>query len=131
MTTAEVTRRPTEQSGPADSAERETYAPVVDIVETTDEIRVVADLPGVSGNDVDIHFDQGALTITGRVKPRQDEANTRWLLREYGVGDFTRSLRFRLDVNVEAIRAEMKDGVLTVHLPKAEALKPRRIPVQG
>lgn len=117
-----------------ESAERtrggQVYRPYVDIVETSDELTLRADLPGVKSNAIDIDFEDGVLTIQGKVEPRYGE-NVNFLLREYGLGDFHRTFRVSEEVNAAGIHAECADGVLTVHLPKAEAAKPRKIEVKA
>jgi len=106
------------------------YRPNVDIIETKDELTVLADLPGVRAGDVDINFERGTLTLHGRVCPRQDE-NTNYLLREYGVGDFYRTFEVSESIDAGRIHAELADGVLKLHLPKVEAAKPRKIEVRS
>jgi len=105
------------------------YRPNVDILEKADELVLVADLPGVKADEVDIRFEQGELTIHGRAKPRYQEG-TKFLLNEYGIGDFYRTFRVSEQVDASRIHAEYHDGVLTLHLPKVEAVKPRKIAVQ-
>jgi HSP20 family protein len=107
---------------------RRTYSPNVDILETRDELTVLADMPGVGGEDIDIHFENGELSIYGRVKQRQGP-NERLLLKDYEVGDFHRAFRISEEINADKINAEYKNGVLTLHLPKAESAKPRKIAV--
>src|SRR5262249_47109037 len=104
------------------------FKPSVDILEKGDELLLVADLPGASGDSIDVDFEEGVLTIQGRVPPRGDE-KTDFLWREYGVGDFHRSFRVSEQVDSSRIHAQYANGVLTVHLPKAEAAKPRKIQV--
>jgi HSP20 family molecular chaperone IbpA len=106
------------------------FRPSVDIVEKTDELLLVADLPGAKPDAIDIDFEDGVLSISGKVEPRYDEKMS-FLLYEYGVGNFHRSFRASEQVDSGRIRAEFNAGVLTVHLPKAEAAKPRKIHVQG
>ena len=104
------------------------FRPLVDIVEQGDELLLIADLPGAMSDSIDIDFEDGVLTIEGTVAPRYDE-NMNFMLYEYGVGDFHRSFRVSEQVDPNRIHAEYKDGVLTVHLPKAEAAKPKKIKV--
>ena len=101
------------------------YLPPVDIYETKEELVLLADLPGVRGEDVEIQFEQGELTITGKVEDRQPSGTT-YLLHDYGTGDFVRSFQISEVIDSSRIHAEHKDGVLTLHLPKVEAAKPRR-----
>jgi HSP20 family protein len=105
------------------------YTPRVDILETEDELVLYADMPGVKPEDVDMDFENGELSIFGRCAPRQEQAN--FLLQEYGVGDYYRAFTISEQIDSEKISAELKHGVLTVHLPKSEAVKPRRIAVKS
>ena len=74
--------------------------------------------------------EDGVLAIQGKVEPRlNDDANL--LVREYGIGDFRRTFRVSEQINVAGIHAECNDGVLTVHLPKVEAAKPRKIEIKA
>ncbi|KPK82475.1 MAG: hypothetical protein AMS25_02080 [Gemmatimonas sp. SM23_52] len=103
--------------------------PVVDILETADELRVVADMPGAKAEDIDVESENGVLTIHAEVAPRQPEG-TDYLLREYGVGDFHRAFRVSEKVDAARISAEYSEGVLVLHLPKAEGAKARKIEVR-
>lgn len=105
------------------------YRPNVDILELPHELLVQADVPGLRGDEMDINFEDGMLTIHGRVTPRQSD-ETDYLLREYGVGDFYRTFRVSEEIDPSKITAECRDGVLTLHLQKSEAAKPRKIQVQ-
>jgi HSP20 family protein len=103
--------------------------PRVDIVETEQELILLADLPGVRPTDVDVRFENGELTIHGRRTPIN--AGKRRALWEYEPAHYHRAFRLTEDVAADRIEAELKNGVLTVRLPKAEAAKPRRIAVKG
>jgi HSP20 family protein len=104
-----------------------TYVPRVDIMENDDEIVLFADMPGVDKDNLDIQFEDRQLTIHGKVEPRQPEMN--FVGGEYGIGDFYRTFSIGESINVEEITAEIKHGVLSLHLPKAESAKPRKIEV--
>lgn len=106
------------------------YRPAVDIVETGDELRVLADVPGASPESIDIDFERGVLTIHARIENRQPEG-TSFLLREYGIGDYYRAFEVTENVSGERISAEYRDGVLVLRLPKAEKAKPRKIEVRS
>lgn len=106
------------------------YRPHVDIVEGPEELTLFADMPGLSGDEIDIHFERGTLQIYGRVPPRQPEG-TQFHRREYGVGDFYRTFQVSEEIDSERISAEYAEGVLTLHLPKSSAAKPRKIAVQA
>jgi len=125
-----ITPAPAEEVTPAEHTRSgRYYRPNVDILEQADELIVLADMPGASGDAIDIHFEDGNLTIHAKVVPRQDE-KTEYLIREYGVGDFYRTFRISEAIDASKIAAEFADGVLTLHLPKAEEAKPRKIAVK-
>lgn len=105
------------------------YTPRVDIYETADELLVCCDLPGVKPADVELRFENGELSLYGKVFPRPRPGT--YLLEEYGIGDFYRSFSINTEVNADKIGAEYKHGVLTIHLPKAEKIKPKRITVKA
>jgi HSP20 family protein len=107
-----------------------TFCPAVDIVEHADELTVWADLPGADASSIDVLFENGTLTIHGHVPPRRSREAPMYL-REYGVGDFHRSFAVGETIDSARLTAEFADGVLTLHLPKVEAAKPRKIVVQG
>jgi HSP20 family protein len=106
------------------------YRPNVDIVEQEDELLVLADVPGAKRDSIDVRFEDGMLEIHAAVAPRH--GNGRTLVEgEYGVGDYYRSFRVSEAIDAAKISAECADGVLTLHLPKAESIKPRKIAVAG
>jgi HSP20 family protein len=107
----------------------EFYRPDVDILELADELIVRADVPGARNGDIDISFEDGALTIYAKVAERPPSGPL--LLREYGVGDYRRTFRVSEQIDASRISAQYGDGVLTLHLPKAEKARPRKIQVQG
>jgi HSP20 family protein len=106
-----------------------TFTPRVDIIETPEELLLYADMPGVKSEDVDVRFENAELIIHGKCNPRYQPGN--FLRNEFEVGDFYRVFTLNESVNAEKITAEIKQGVLTVHLPKSEAVKPRKITVKG
>jgi HSP20 family protein len=103
------------------------FEPRVDIVETEQEFTLYADLPGVHPENLDVQFEDGELKIHGSCPPRNDGEN-RWL-NEYKVGDYSRSFKLGETIDSQRINAELKNGVLTMHLPKAEKSKPRRVEI--
>ncbi|MFP4191266.1 MAG: Hsp20/alpha crystallin family protein [Candidatus Hydrogenedentota bacterium] len=116
-----------EQNVPETRAEEQTLRPPVDIFEMSDGLVVVADLPGVPKEQIDINVHEGVLTIHGKTK--QESVGTP-LHNEFELRNFYRQFRLTDEVDPESIRAEMKYGVLTVTLPKAEKAKPHRIEVK-
>jgi HSP20 family protein len=106
-----------------------TYTPRVDILERDDELVLFADVPGVKQQDVDLRFENGELVLHGRCAPRQPSGSV--VAEEYGIGDFYRAFTISEQIDPEKIRASLQAGVLTVHLPKHERVKPRKITVKG
>ena len=105
------------------------FTPRVDILELENELVLYADLPGVKPEDVNIRFENGELVIHGQCPQRQEGVN--YLACEYGIGDFYRVFTIGSEIDSGKISAELKNGVLTVHLPKTEAVKPKKIAVKG
>ena len=105
------------------------FTPRFDIFEKDDELILWGDMPGVTTDDLDINFEKNELTVCGRVAPRQEKAQC--ILSEYGIGDFYRTFAIGESINTEKITAELKNGALTLHLPKTEAVKPRKIAVKA
>ena len=106
------------------------YRPNVDIREHNDELLVVADVPGARSDSIDVKFENGMLEIYASVTPRQGDGQN-YLLWEYGVGDYYRTFQVSEAIDAGKISADYADGVLTLHLPKAEAAKPRKIAVSA
>lgn len=103
------------------------YSPTVDIFETDDAITLLADLPGVDKGNLDINVEDKQLTITGMVDEPESRLNS--IYSEYGIGGYTRSFKLGDAIDQTKINAALKDGVLTLVLPKAERLKPRKIEI--
>lgn len=106
------------------------FRPNVDIFELPDELRLVADMPGAKSDTIDLHFEEGVLSVEATV-PARYEGQTHFALSEYGVGNYYRTFRVGEKIDASRIQAEYSSGVLTIHLPKAEAARSRKIAVQG
>ncbi len=106
-----------------------TYVPRFDIVGNDEELLLYGDLPGVTKENLEIRFENGELMIEGNVPPRHAERE--FVYGEYGIGDFRRNFSVSETIDAEKISAELQNGVLTLHLPKAEAAKPRKIAVKA
>ncbi len=106
-----------------------TYIPDVDIYETPDAIVLLADMPGVSPENVEIDLKDDTLTIRGTVGDYGKGENE--ILIEYGVGDYFREFTLGKSIDQSRIEASMKDGVLKLVLPKIEKVKPRKIEVKA
>lgn len=105
-----------------------TVAPVVDILENEDEILLFADMPGVSKDDVTINIENGRLALSG-VRKMTAAGAANW--EEFGEVEFRRIFSVPQTINVGKVNAELKEGVLRLHLPKSEAAKPRQIEIKA
>lgn len=104
------------------------FAPHVDIYETDQEVIVIADMPGVVTDDLDLSLEDNILTIQGRRLPPAPSG--RLILEEYETGHYLRRFTVAETIDQERIAASLTDGVLTVRLPKIQPLQPRKIEVQ-
>ena len=105
------------------------FVPPVDIYEDEDALVMVADMPGVEKDGIDIHLEDNELSIQGQVK--KDESVLSPIYIEYKTGDYFRRFTLPSVIDREKIDATIASGVLKVILPKAEAAKPRKIIVRG
>lgn len=112
-----------------DNSALTTWAPAVDIHETENELVLKADIPGISEKELDIRVENNMLTIRGERKFEQEVKEDNYLRVERTYGSFSRSFSLPNTVNTEAIKAEYKNGVLTVELPKRAESKPKQVKV--
>jgi HSP20 family protein len=110
-------------------AELASWAPAVDIFETENELVVKADLPDMQEKDIDVRVENNTLTVRGERKFSNEVNEDNYLRVERAYGTFTRSFSLPNTVNTESIKAEYKNGVLTVHMPKREETKPKQIKI--
>ena len=104
--------------------------PALDIVEQENEIVVNAELPGTKKEDVKITFENNILTLSSEKKPAEVSEKATVLLKEIRNSGFDRSVKFGYQIDATKISAEMRDGVLTITLPKTEEAKPKQIEVK-
>jgi HSP20 family protein len=112
-------------------AEQSTYPMALDVIENVNEFVVKASLPGVQPDDLDITFTNDTLTIQGEVKQDEVKEDTNYHLHERFHGKLYRQVRMPVEVDANLIQASFDAGVLTLHLPKAEEIKPKRITIQA
>ncbi len=105
------------------------WTPATDIYETENSYVVKADLPGVKKEDIQIDLHDGTFTLKAEKKFEEKESKDNYLRVERAYGSFVRSFRLPKNVDAEKIKAEYKDGVLEVTLPKKEEAKPKKIQV--
>jgi HSP20 family molecular chaperone IbpA len=115
---------------PETSRYRRTFIPRVDIYETEDSIVLLADMPGVSEDSIDITLERDQLNIKGYVN-MTDLADYEQRYSEYAIGDYRRSFTLSDEVNKDEIEATLKNGVLKISLTKAETAKLRKISVRN
>ena len=125
----------TASSGKARTSEKEEstapvrmFLPTTDIYETEQALTVVMEMPGVDKANIEINVEDGVLTVEGRIESGKYK-DLAPVYTEYNIGNFRRSFSLSNSVDQDKIRADMKDGVLTLTLPKAEQAKPRKIAV--
>jgi HSP20 family protein len=106
------------------------WRPSADIVENDKEYLIKADLPEVKKEDIDISVENNVLTLSGERRVEKSTDNEKEHRRETYVGRFARSFALPEDVDQTQIKAEQKDGVLKVHMPKSESRRPRSVQVE-
>jgi HSP20 family molecular chaperone IbpA len=118
----------TEQAPARAEAQPLAVRPRVDVFENEHELLVVADMPGAAKESIDVRFEGGELRLEARRTPG---AEGQALAEEYRVADYRRAFAMPEGIDAEKIEAELSNGVLTVHLPKSSAKRPRRIDVRA
>jgi HSP20 family protein len=117
------------RAGQGEHSALTSWAPAVDIYETENELVLKADLPGFNENDIDVRVENNTLTVHGERKFDQTVKEESYLRVERSYGSFSRSFGLPNTVNTEAIKAEYKNGVLSVELPKRAESKPKQVKV--
>ena len=110
-------------------SDADTWTPSADITETDKEYLIKANLPEVRREDVKVTLDNGAITISGERKREKEEKGESEIRMESFYGTFSRSFSLPENVDTRNVRAESKDGVLKIHIPKSEAAKPKAISI--
>ena len=124
----EDSSRPAGRGG-AELASARTWAPAVDIFEDRDEIIVRADLPGLKLENIDIELTGETLTLRGERKFEDTSRKDNYVRIERAYGQFQRSFTIAVPVRQDAVKASYKDGLLEVHLPKSEEVRPKKVQV--
>lgn len=110
--------------------QRRCFSPRTDIYETDKEIILTADIPGADEKSVEINLEKNILTINA-FTDTEGISDHRLAYQEYGIGDYRRSFTLNGEIDREKIEAVVKNGVLTLHLPKSEAARARKITVKA
>jgi len=106
------------------------WSVALDVVESEDEYLVTASLPGINPEDLEITFEDNRLTIKGESKEEEEVDEARFHLRERRFGSFTRSIKLPTGIESDKIEANYDKGVLKLHLPKVEEVKPKKISIK-
>ncbi len=130
MSTVELERRAEATPEPhAQAGTRNTWLPYTDIVGADNEALIVVDMPGVDEKSANVVLERNVLTISGVSSfPAPDGCEL--VREEFPMGEFKREFEISAEFDTAQIKGQMKDGVLTVVLPKGEAAKPRKINIQ-
>jgi HSP20 family protein len=118
-------------SGESGLTRPSTWRLALDVAENEDEFIVKASLPGIKADDIEITYTENTLTIKGEVEHAKEINESQYHMRERRYGTFARSITLPSKVKTEAIEANYEDGVLTVHMPKTEEVKPKRIAIKA
>jgi HSP20 family protein len=105
------------------------FVPVADIYDAEHDLTIILEMPGVEKSNVDILVEDGVLSVEGRLDLTKYQG-LQPLYTEYNIGHYARSFRLSSKIDQNKIAAEMKDGVLSLKLPKVEEAKPRSIQIQ-
>jgi HSP20 family protein len=113
-----------------ESQDLSAWAPAVDVYEDAEQMRLTAELPGLDPKEVDIRIENGLLTLRGERKLEKEEKQENYHRIETRYGSFVRSFALPNYVDTDKVRAEFKNGLLNVFLPKREESKPKQIKVK-
>lgn len=127
MTTSptQTTARPA-QARPEIARAQRTVAPRVDIYETDQHYVMLADMPGVTPDGLEVVAERDSLIIRGRVERPQKEPD----YREFELADYYRAFTLTEDLETDGVKATLRDGVLSVEIPKSPRIQPKKIPVR-
>lgn len=116
---------------PQEPQNKRQRVPAIDILESEHEYTIKVDMPGLKEENIDVQYHHGELTIDGRVETSHSEESKerQWRFRQFESVDYHHAFRIGESVDTNRIVAKYRDGVLTVHLPKSEAVKPKKIEV--
>ena len=103
----------------------------LDVAETDDNYLVKATVPGISPDDMEITLEDDVLTLKGETQSDEENEEAKYHVRERRYGSFSRSIRFPVAVNGDDVAATYSNGILSLNIPKAEAVKPKRITINA
>ena len=118
-----------DRGAPAMARAYSTAYPPINAWEDGEAAWLESELPGLTMDDIEVLVRGNEVSIKGERKIGTADANAMWLMRERGQGSFTRTFTFPWEIDADKVEAKLRDGVLTVRLPKAESHKPKKIKV--
>jgi len=118
-------------AGRGEASRRAFWTPAVNVEETNEELRLTAELPGMSHDDIEIEVENNVLSLRGEKREEDESENRRYHVWERSYGSFERSFTLPRTVKAEEISAEFKDGILHVRMPKAPEAKSRKISIKA
>ena len=121
---------PTRPTNSDEALESAVWVPRADLAETEDAYFIHLDLPGLGKDDVEINIHDGTLSISGERRHEETEEDRTFVRVERSYGRFYRAFTLPQTIDAQGIQATFEDGVLSIHVPKAEELKPRRIDIR-
>ena len=122
-------RAPVRRTGNKEDMTLAEWAPLADVIEDDKEYLIKAELPEVKKEDVKVTVENGVLTLSGERKFEKEEKNKKYHRMERAYGSFMRSFTLPDDADPEKVKAEFKDGILTVHLAKSEKAKRKQLDI--
>lgn len=105
--------------------------PAIDLYQDNDNVVVKAALPGLKAEDVEISVTADVLNLRGEYKQESEQKDATYHIREQRYGSFERAIRLPVEVQTGKAKADFEDGILTITLPKAEAVKPKMINIKA
>jgi len=121
---------PAQRTEESEESSKAVWAPRVDLSETDDLYRIELDIPGMTRDDITISYQDNQLAISGERREESRKEDNEYVRVERSFGHFYRAFRLPKTVNADNIEAAYDNGVLTIHVPKAEESKPHRIEIQ-
>jgi len=118
-------------AGAGEASRRAFWTPAVNVEETKEELRLTAELPGMSHDDIEIEVENNVLSLRGEKREEDESEDRRFHVWERCYGSFERSFTLPRTVKAEDISAEFKDGILHIRMPKAPEAKSRKISIKA
>ena len=119
------------EPGGGEASRRVLWTPPVNVAETKEDLRLTAELPGMTIDDIEIEVENNVLSLRGQKREEEEKEDRKYHVWERSYGSFERSFTLPRTVKPEEISADFKDGILHVHMPKAAEAKSRKIAIKA